>query len=1350
MAMKFPAEIRDRLYEAIVPVKCGSNRGTAFFIKDDTLLTARHILEDYAVDNEEVFIQVDNKSIKSQVEYIAEEGDPVDVVVLRIDKYKHEQCLPLLSAVFNEERPLCIIGYPKELVNGKELVSIDVHDRIGTTKQEFDTAVVRTDSLKLESYKGFSGSPVLNEKGSVIGITLKQLYGGLGYCSVNSIKERLKLHGLKVSEDWQSEDFSPTGRGTSQRQVNNAISYAALRYNADLHIANRELDDKIDLFAVKELQDALYERLSSLESIALSIKYICTHLSKYKKGDYTRLYSQLENIRANYAQDGSNEGDLTNFFHEELPRLKADIELMSYCQSKLLMISAEAGIGKTHYMCATAQRLSQRINVYLLFGSRFTSQEDFELQLARMSGMENKSLKDLDDAMEEQHSNALIIIDAINEGATNVFWNTVLKNVESKVNELNNLRVIITYRERDFEPSDILENWGEASMKGYGSQVYEAVGKYFAHYKIKDEDGSICSRFLEEFKNPLFLNIFCQVVSQDFSFLKGNFSYVELYRRYIGYRNIIVSDGVDEDSHRHVTEKLLDKLAKYSLFYNSCQGIPREKARLYADQICRNRTWSNSLLYWAIKENLLLETGADGESLMFGFQKIGDFLMADAFCKSKIKNNVKIDFVIDKSECQQHRLYRGFLTALLSEWSLMPELLKRDLLAHKNLLNILFESLHYRARNNELVFHWMEKQQDFRLSILRNFLSILPEEVFLMAHDKLMNDPLVKRDKQWTTAVNDIYNPFLSSDVDDFLELEIKENDYKKYLILLGWMCTSTHPFIRGRVLRKLVSLFDKAPELLQEALRLFASCNDMYVVEMIVCSIYGHLLRKRNKKECTEIAELMLNIFYVDGKAPLDILVRQWTMLILQYADYLNGDNAFWENIKIPFISDAPNSLISSELGNNKNYFGSSDGSKRLYETLCGFSDFNRYILGSNSYNYSRVFYEEKVDKYQSISLQHIRNIMANIIMNEYGWDDGLGELDKNVYSTSRYDNKTERFGKKYLWMALYKTDAILSDHCLILKDRYYGSDIPKKEDIATKPYPWLTNEHSTIDPTLLGEQKNDLPSFKVNSLDEVDSVDNKQWMDQQYQLPAPRLLLKDENDEDWVLLTCYDGHTTEAEDNTIKNLFLYTNAGFIKKEEVNAFKEWARNQNFYGRWMPECRNGGTDYLWNEYPWAETYIQQRDELEKDHSYEESGFKLQLSYEAQLQENWFGLNDSNRWLTEVCMPNYHIMEYLKLYTAERGVVRDISTNEKVSVNIWVGNLKGLAMRKEYLLEYLTHFGYALVYYSLGEKMVRKKNSYQTVGKIYGLSGSYSYENENIVDIQPMCISKILPETKEEE
>lgn len=327
--MKFPIEIKRRLFEAIVPVICGSNRATAFFIKDDTLLTARHVLENCVIDNEEVFIRVGNKHIKCQIENIAEDEEPVDIVLLRTDAYKHESWLPLLSAVFNEERDSCIMGYPKEIVNGEDIISIDVHDRIGTTRKEFDTAVVRTDSLALESYKGFSGSPVLNEKGSVMGVALKQLYGSLGYCSIRSIKDRLRQHGVTVSEDWQSEDFSPLGRGTSQRQVDKAIGYAALRYNADLHVANKELDDKIDLFAVKEVQNVLYERLSRFESIALSIDYVLKHIPKYKRGDYKNLYYHLESIYANYDESKAKITDehLTRFFQEEFPRFATDFEL---------------------------------------------------------------------------------------------------------------------------------------------------------------------------------------------------------------------------------------------------------------------------------------------------------------------------------------------------------------------------------------------------------------------------------------------------------------------------------------------------------------------------------------------------------------------------------------------------------------------------------------------------------------------------------------------------------------------------------------------------------------------------------------------------------------------------------------------------------------------------------------------------------------------------------------------------------------------------------------------------------------------------------------------------------------
>ena len=191
-------------------------------------------------------------------------------------------------------------------------------------------------------------------------------------------------------------------------------------------------------------------------------------------GEYESLCRYLEDLYINYEED---KPDVIKVFQEDLPQLKSAIELMPYCHNKVLLINAEAGMGKTHYMCAIAQRLSQRMNVYLLFGSKFDQQEDFELQFLKMSNLSNKSLTDLDEAMQQQNSNALFIVDAINEGATNVFWNTALKSLDSIISGLNNIRVIVTYRKGDFEPSNFLKNWEQASLNGYGPRVYDAVSK---------------------------------------------------------------------------------------------------------------------------------------------------------------------------------------------------------------------------------------------------------------------------------------------------------------------------------------------------------------------------------------------------------------------------------------------------------------------------------------------------------------------------------------------------------------------------------------------------------------------------------------------------------------------------------------------------------------------------------------------------------------------------------------------------------------------------------------------------------------------------------------------------------
>lgn len=1340
--MKYPIDIRKAIYASVVPVRCDNERGTAFFIAPDTLVTARHIVAQNAVNGVPVIISTD-KQVLCDVEYIAEEGVNVDVVLLRCKDYQQEDYLKLLAAEFNEDRQLTIVGYPKEFGNCSDIISMEVQDRLGNRKEDYDTTVVRTDSLAFTSYKGFSGSPVLNEKGSVIGITVNQLGGSLGYASIKSLATRFENHNVVVSKDWQSEDFSPCGRGTSQRQVEKAVGYAALRYNRNLHIGNSGFDEEVNMFALRQYR--LYKEKDIKEIEYKAIISFGKELVKYRKGDYDMLFTMLRIWRNNNPNSERWSPDIKDFYRDEYPKLQPLIDKWRLGKNQIVLAKGKAGMGKTHYVCATAERLCKEMNVYLLFGSRFSEDQDFESQLCSMMGIGENALQKLNGKMMEENSNALIIIDALNEGATENFWNVAMKRMETLLKLYDRLKLLITYR--DDEEFDLSIPCSIIELRGFEDNTQEAIQKYFAHYQIDDTDGNIQKRYFAEFSEPLFLTMFCIVASHDLRYMMDDFTYSDLFHQYIKYRNDMVSKGVDEDSHRNVTENALMKFANYSLYYNQCRDISRQKARHYADQICRNRTWSNNLLNWILKENLMLSTGQQGERLMFGYQKMGDFLMADIFMHNKMTDVAKVDFILEKGTHREYASYRRFIIALLSEWELTSQLLERKIATKMH--HLILASLRHHGKNDQVIFEWMQTNNIYSVRILHDFLKDITIDVFMSAHQKLKSIDIAHRDKVWSTMVNQEYSHRLDAQrFADFIAIiprEDTDEGWSKVVILLCWMCTSPHPYVRGVIMRKLVEIFDNKPQMALFALNEFFDCNDPYVVQVVTSAIYGYLLRKHDATEAAKIADLILQFFYQDHKAPEDILVRQWTMLTLALADELNGTNTYFGAIKPPFASENPYDLVVDKAESiTKKYFGESEGSWKMYETLYGFSDFRRYIIGTNSRANSDVFLKKEGTHVKTLLLADIILMVANIAKHDFRWNDDLGKLDDNVYSEGRYNNLTERFGKKYLWLALYKADALLSDHFEVADGCNYLYS-PTEKDIEPTPYPWHTRDYSRIDPTILNaSDTQDYTSFQADELENVEMVTNEQWLSENHPIQKPRLMVKDTDGSEWIVLTCYDGYRLDAEEDTVKDLFLFSNAAFIKYKELEIFWRWAAMQNFYGRWMPERRNGSIDYLWNEYPWAETYKRTlRDVDDWENPGKGATFKINLSYEAQLQEEWIGLDETEMYLKEVSMPNHLVMEALNLYTAERGVIRAKSDNTIVARNFSIGKMNGLAMRKEYLDQYLSDNNLALVFYSLGEKYIIQKGTYQSIGQRYDLSGAYCYHDNSFDEIQPMHISNTL-------
>ena len=382
-------EIRKHLLNAIVPLECGGQHATAFFVAEDTLLTVRHAVVDHLVNKDTlVFINVGQR-ILCEVEIL---GD-IDVVILRCTQHVQHDVLNLLSAEFNEDVDLMVLGYPSELGHNRDIISLSIRNRQRVENSKYDILVIREDALALYSYKGFSGSPVVNQLGSVVGIMTYNVFHTLGYISIKKLADPwLNEHHINYNHDFLSEDMSMFGRGTSQVQISKAIKFAGSRYNPKLHQDVSDFSNILLSFVDKDAYKnaILYcEELKewftdSIRSFSNDVLQISEKNEEYKGKDPS-LSNEYEVLWQFFElAEISNVTDERLFYEKHFPKYQIiERQIVNY-DKKLLVISGNAGCGKTHFLCHEAEKLCKQINVYLLFGSQFVAQEDILEQISNL------------------------------------------------------------------------------------------------------------------------------------------------------------------------------------------------------------------------------------------------------------------------------------------------------------------------------------------------------------------------------------------------------------------------------------------------------------------------------------------------------------------------------------------------------------------------------------------------------------------------------------------------------------------------------------------------------------------------------------------------------------------------------------------------------------------------------------------------------------------------------------------------------------------------------------------------------------------------------------------------------
>lgn len=925
MKMNTHLNIEDVAGSIVVPVRCGSERGTAFFISPTKLLTAFHVVAEYVADDSDIFISVNGITEECTCEELAKGRD---IAILTCVSYKNE-CSPysLLASDCRKGQVLSVVGYPEELGNGVDAFSFSVVNvrTITSIPNQFDIVVRRIDSFALSTYMGMSGAPVINDFGSVVGVVTDELYNSLGYTSILSVMENLAEKGIKYENNADLEDTSDFGLGKCFKYILEAQEQAGSRYSHDLQVDDYDTERIISRFAGIGFDDDLEIIANDYKKFSESTREVKkkAEIEKFKKqyvdnqiitNEFVEGLYQLKNLR-NKSYPDSSVHLFTAKEREQISdiisKAKQYLRMQKYLNEKGLAIVGDAGCGKTFTLCKISEKLCKKENAYLLFGTDFSGSEmPLETILRKLKWKQPNSFELLNDKMQKEGKFAIFIIDAINEGAGMYFWQEKLPTLLNQIRKWSRIKIIVSIRKQAVQTdvlNETIKGFTRLSIPGF-RDVREAVKKFFEHYNVDKEIDDFNQ--IQSFSNPLFLKIFCEAYSEAYYRDSESPNIIEIYNSYIYKRNHVVSIGADADPRMNFTKCLLERIAYYSLWNLQCGDIPREKAKSYSYRLGPYRMWSKDLLNNTLKANLLMEYKTyDGmEWITFEYDSMGDYLKADVLLRHKVDDYSKLKFLcrlVDfttaeyQTSTDNTKIF-NFIKAFLSIWNPPVELWHHKEIINGKLTDLFIESLGLRNVANDLMQTdgtIMEDILDANPNYLQpdvfiNLLENHNESVISEFHGKLLSMSMGERDAIWSASANSFYY------IDDELKRLWNNNgiNKKSLLVFEVWLLSASYPSVRFPALRHIVNQLEKTDSVdeVLYIMSVFKNVNDPYVLQGLYAAIYGYIVRKRNSN--LSISSMIVESFYSKhGQAPHDFVLRHWTLKILEWQWHLSCDDTYW-----------------------------------------------------------------------------------------------------------------------------------------------------------------------------------------------------------------------------------------------------------------------------------------------------------------------------------------------------------------------------------------------------------------------------------------------------------------------
>lgn len=1088
------------------------------------------------------------------------------------------------------------------------------------------------------------------------------------------------------------------------------------------------------------------EFLQAIGSLQESIDDIDNCLSKKQAKSVYPYAGQPQVVRRAY----STYYELLNFFGR----------VEQFAIANTIILDGGKGMGKSHLLASIVEERQARgrMNLFLL-GQHFTTDLDPWTQILdqqlRLKCSKEEFLGALNTKAEAQGERIFFIIDAINEGRGAFFWPGHINGFINSFSEYPWLGLVMSIR-TSFTPllipKELLESEKIYHIFHQGFSGVESIAEeaFFSHYGLFRPSIPLMH---PEFRNPLFLKVFCQGLKET--------GQKQIPKGVIGFSWVIdtyirgVNQKLSKPSEFHFSEKvnLVKKVIDRYIVYKLDDGLPGfEAASRFVNAEVQDFVDRKNFLDALISEDLFQY------DILYNSQ--GEWEDIVRFAYERFEEHFTVSYLLDRylnqdnprESFQSGAVLFGIIKGgrrgqiLIEALALqIPERIRCDLVElvpeefadSIDLAEATLESLYWRKPETitestlEYFFRIIEHKALSHKSFELLYTLAMDTEHPLNAkwlHEYLFCFSLVDRDALWTVFLHN--QDSNGSAVYRLVDWSLKEAENHRldpeaiYLagIAISWIFASTNLLLRDRATHALVALLTNHLDVGHQLLLKFVNVNDPYITERLFSALYGATLRSHRLNGLTDIAAYFARAFFTGDEVYPNVLIRDYARNIVEYAIHkgLIDDNV-GQLIRPPYSSSWPASFPTDDDIKGYRCPDGAEGYKDYHESQNAIIESMRTEHNRQGWGYGdfgRYTFQAKLHHWKSFHPQDLSNYACRLIFEKFGYDvEKHGKFDRHASSGDRHQNKRERIGKKYQWLALYEILARIADNHM-MDDPASGWGFEKERVWFQGPWePFARN----IDPTFMlrsdreGEEVSD-HAFPGEMAFIGWEGKYQDWLVDKQGLPAPESLIQPQltDEKEWVALhrSIYWPERDRHDDEPEKYLRYWIQAYLVRSKDRKMALDKFRENKFTQSPYADLHHSYQIY-YRELYWSpahrffdEPYFGRV--ISRPLNTDEKGSKSEFfqTCEYYLWES----GSAPEGPPSLLVPSEMIFKGLGLEFGAKDGTWVNKEGEKVVFNAIVGKSNSaLLIRKDFLLEFLNRAKLTILWDFKGEKSILSRN-----------------------------------------